>query len=306
MTDLMQDRTVEGISRQENVQELMDGMHDFLRSRQEEGNEEVMLAHFLSDVALLTDQDNTEEDDTPKVTLMTVHAAKGLEFDTVFIVGMEEQLFPSMMAYDSTRQMEEERRLLYVAITRAEKRCLLSYAKSRFRYGKVEYGMPSRFLKDIDRGYIELPSPGGPSALFGADRSATPWGRSSSQSGMWGASDAPRFMSSRTQSAATPSRERTRSEAPFTARPAAPSPWERAGGEASPSTSRRLVSPNASGGATRVAQLTPGQLIEHERFGVGEVIKVEGTGENTKALIRFKNAGEKQLLLKFARFRVLG
>ena len=339
MTDLMQDRTVEGISRQENVQELMDGMHDFLRSRQEEGNEEVMLAHFLSDVALLTDQDNTEEDDTPKVTLMTVHAAKGLEFDTVFIVGMEEQLFPSMMAYDSTRQMEEERRLLYVAITRAEKRCLLSYAKSRFRYGKVEYGMPSRFLKDIDRGYIELPSPGGPSALFGADRSATPWGRSSSQSGMWGASDAPRFMSSRTQSAATPSRERTRSEAPFTARPAAPSPWEqtrkasvattaglsaprslarelsggeaspplrqRAGGEA-PSTSRRLVSPNASGGATRVAQLTPGQLIEHERFGVGEVIKVEGTGENTKALIRFKNAGEKQLLLKFARFRVLG
>ena len=325
MTDLMQDRTVEGVSRQENVQELMDGMHDFLRSRQEEGNEEVMLAHFLSDVALLTDQDNTEEDDTPKVTLMTVHAAKGLEFDTVFIVGMEEQLFPSMMAYDSTRQMEEERRLLYVAITRAEKRCLLSYAKSRFRYGKVEYGMPSRFLKDIDRGYIEQSSQGGQTALFGADRSATPWGRSSSSSSMWGASDAPRFMSSRTQSAsrtqtiqptqrrtvisakpaASPSWERTRSEAPFTARPASSLSLERAGGEA-PSTSRRLVSPNASGGATRVAQLTPGQLIEHERFGVGEVIKVEGTGENTKALIRFKNAGEKQLLLKFARFRVLG
>ena len=314
MTDLMQDRTVEGVSRQENVQELMDGMHDFLRSRQEEGNEEVMLAHFLSDVALLTDQDNTEEDDTPKVTLMTVHAAKGLEFDTVFIVGMEEQLFPSMMAYDSTRQMEEERRLLYVAITRAEKRCLLSYAKSRFRYGKVEYGMPSRFLKDIDRGYIEQSSQGGQTALFGTDRSATPWGRSSSQSGMWGASDAPQFMSSRTQSAsrtqtiqptqrrtvisakpaASPSWEQTKPEVPISMRPAAPS-----------SRRRRLVSPNSSGGATRVAQLTPGQLIEHERFGVGEVIKVEGTGENTKALIRFKNAGEKQLLLKFARFRVI-
>ncbi len=294
MTDLMQDRTVEGVSRQENVQELMDGMHDFLRSRQEEGNEEVMLAHFLSDVALLTDQDNTEEDDTPKVTLMTVHAAKGLEFDTVFIVGMEEQLFPSMMAYDSTRQMEEERRLLYVAITRAEKRCLLSYAKSRFRYGKVEYGMPSRFLKDIDRGYIEQSSQGGQSALFGADRSATPWGRSSSQSGMWGTSDAPRFMSSRTQSASrTQTIQPTQRRTVISAKPAAPS-------------SRRLVSPNACGGATRVAQLTPGQLIEHERFGVGEVIKVEGTGENTKALIRFKNAGEKQLLLKFARFRVLG
>lgn len=171
-----------------------------------------------------------------------------------------------------------------------------------------------------------MPSQGGQSALFGTDRSATPWGRSSSQSGMWGASDAPRFMSSRTQSAsrtqtiqptqrrtvisakpaASPSWERTRGEAPFTARPASSLSLERAGGEApSPSTSRRLVSPNASGGATRVAQLTPGQLIEHERFGVGEVIKVEGTGENTKALIRFKNAGEKQLLLKFARFRVI-
>ena len=200
-----------------------------------------------------------------------------------------------------------------MAITRAEKLCLLSYAKSRFRYGKVEYGMPSRFLKDIDRGYIEQSSQGGQTALFGADRSATPWGRSSSQSGMWGASDAPRFMSSRTQSAsrtqtiqptqrrtiisakpaASPSWEQTKPEVPISMKPVAPS-------------SRRLVSPNASGGATRVAQLTPGQLIGHERFGVGEVIKVEGTGENTKALIRFKNAGEKQLLLKFARFRVLG
>ena len=167
--------------------------------------------------------------------------------------------------------------------------------------------MPSRFLKDIDRGYIEQSSQGGQSALFGTDRSATPWGRSSSSSSMWGASDAPRFMSSRTaQPTAPPSRERTRGEAPFTARPASSLSLERAGGEApSPSTSRRLVSPNASGGATRVAQLTPGQLIGHERFGVGEVIKVEGTGENTKALIRFKNAGEKQLLLKFARFRVI-
>ena len=156
MTDLMQDTTVEGRSRLENVQELMDGMHDFVRSRQEEGDGAIWLPDFLSDVALLTDQDN-DDDDTDKVTLMTVHAAKGLEFDTVFIVGMEEQLFPSMMAYDSVRQMEEERRLLYVAITRAEKRCFLSYAKSRFRYGKVEYGMPSRFLKDIDKGYMEMP-----------------------------------------------------------------------------------------------------------------------------------------------------
>lgn len=285
MTDLMQDTTVEGRSRLENVQELMDGMHDFVRSRQEEGDEAIGLPDFLSDVALLTDQDSTEEDDTPKVTLMTVHAAKGLEFDTVFIVGMEEQLFPSMMAYDSIRQMEEERRLLYVAITRAEKRCILSYAKSRFRYGKVEYGMPSRFLKDIDAGYMEQPksqpnpysrstNSSGSRSLFGSQEPRAAWGIQSAKT--------PRSY----QNTQTPPR-RTVIKEEFT-------------------SSRRLVSTNASGGAARVAQLIPGQHIEHERFGVGEVLKVEGTGENTKALIRFENAGEKQLLLKFARFRVLG
>lgn len=335
MADLMQDRTVEGISRQENVQELMDGMHDFLRLRQEEGDEKVMLTDFLSDVALLTDQDNTEEDDTPKVTLMTVHAAKGLEFDTVFIVGMEEQLFPSMMAYDSTRQMEEERRLLYVAITRAEQRCLLSYAKSRFRFGKVEYGMPSRFLKDIDRGYIEMPVKDTPfkESPFGAPKSS-----------LWGESSTPRFMSScpaqfgttrvqstpRNQSTPSSPRTYTTPNTPkkniITANSESPllgptrksvgcdeerfiSPEEsrlRVFGRGEAPSPRRLVSANASGGATRVAQLSPGQLIEHERFGIGEVLRVEGTGENTKAHIRFKNAGEKQLLLKFARFRVLG
>ena len=293
MADLMQDRTVEGISRQENVQELMDGMHDFLRSRQEEGEEAVMLTDFLSDVALLTDQDNTEDDDTAKVTLMTVHAAKGLEFDTVFIVGMEEQLFPSMMAYDSARQMEEERRLLYVAITRAEKRCLLSYAKSRFRFGKVEYGMPSRFLKDIDHGYMEMPNKG-----------ASPFSSGYTQ---WGASEQPRFMSTRTtpsmrspQSTPKPQSSPSTSGIPRTSVPLKKTVVVEA-----PSSPRRLVSPTTVQGASRVAQLTPGQFIEHERFGVGEVLKVEGAGENTKATIRFKNAGEKQLLLKFARFRVL-
>ncbi len=287
MADLMQDRTVEGISRQENVQELMDGMHDFLRSRQEEGNEAVMLVDFLSDVALLTDQDNTEEDDTPKVTLMTVHAAKGLEFDTVFVVGMEEQLFPSMMAYDSLRQMEEERRLLYVAITRAEKRCVLSYAKSRFRFGKVEYGMPSRFLKDIDRGYIEMPVKESP---FGAPRR-----------NLWGESADPSFVSAHVLQSSPKMSGTPRSQSPQRSMGI---PKRTVVGETAASP-RRLVSANAAGGATQVARLTPGQFIEHERFGVGEVLKVEGAGENTKAHIRFKNAGEKQLLLKFARFRVL-
>lgn len=288
MTDLMQDTTVEGRSRLENVQELMDGMHDFVRSRQEEGDESIALPDFLSDVALLTDQDS-DDDDTDKVTLMTVHAAKGLEFDTVFIVGMEEQLFPSMMAYDSARQMEEERRLLYVAITRAEKRCFLSYAKSRFRYGKVEYGMPSRFLKDIDAGYMECPKV--QKTFMGSPfRDSSPSSRN-----IWGISDKPRFVSERT----TQSTQNSRGYQ------SAHTPQKRSVIETAP-TSRRLVSASAGGGASRVAQLTPGQHIEHERFGVGEVIKVEGTGENTKALIRFENAGDKQLLLKFARFRVLG
>ena len=294
MADLMQDRTVEGISRQENVQELMDGMHDFLRSRQEEGDEVVKLTDFLGDVALLTDQDTTEDDDTAKVTLMTVHAAKGLEFDTVFVVGMEEQLFPSMMAYDSARQMEEERRLLYVAITRAEKRCMLSYAKSRFRFGKVEYGMPSRFLKDIDHGYMEMPNKG----IFSSSPGQT----------LWGASEPPRFMSTRTTpSMRTPQSTPKPQGAPsISSTPRTYSPPKKTVVVEAPSTPRRLVSPTAVQGASRVAQLAPGQFIEHERFGVGEVLKVEGTGENTKATIRFKNAGEKQLLLKFARFRVLG
>ena len=271
MADLMQDRTVEGISRQENVQELMDGMYDFVRSRQEEGDEAIALPDFLSDVALLTDQDNDEDDDTSKVTLMTVHAAKGLEFDTVFVVGMEEQLFPSLMAYDSPRQMEEERRLLYVAITRAEKRCFLSYAKSRFRYGKVEYGMPSRFIKDIDRGYLSAIGVANALNLSIPKPMVVP-------------KPSPRFQS--VQRTATPPMQQRREVV-------------------QPVTQRRLVSPNAAQGASRVAQLTAGQLIEHERFGVGKVIRVEGVGENIKALINFTNAGEKQLLLKFARFRVI-
>jgi DNA helicase-2/ATP-dependent DNA helicase PcrA len=223
---------------------------------------------------------------------------------------MEEQLFPSMMAYDSTRQMEEERRLLYVAITRAEKRCQLSYAKSRFRFGKVEYGMPSRFLKDIDRGYIEGAATKSP---FGAPKQS-----------LWGESSAPRFMSSRpaqSSSSSTPRVQGTPRNQSSLSSPSTPRTYTtpkktivtansespllgRGRGEA-PSP-RRLVSANAAGGATQVAQLKPGQLIEHERFGIGEVLRVEGVGENTKAHIRFKNAGEKQLLLKFARFRVLG
>ena len=150
MNDIYQDRTPENLSRQENVQELINGMHDFCASRQEEGDTHISLSDFLSEVSLLSDQDMDKSADAEKVTLMTIHSAKGLEFKVVFVVGMEEELFPNAMAQNSPRELEEERRLFYVAITRAEEYCFLSFARSRFRYGKVEFGNPSRFLRDID------------------------------------------------------------------------------------------------------------------------------------------------------------
>ena len=148
--DIYSSTEPDAVSRQENLQEFMSGMQDFVESRREEGREqEIFLTDFLQEVALLTDLDS-DDNETSRVTLMTIHSAKGLEFPTVFIVGLEENLFPSPLSVNSLRELEEERRLLYVAITRAEKHCILTNAKSRFRYGKMEFGTPSRFLKDID------------------------------------------------------------------------------------------------------------------------------------------------------------
>ena len=157
INEVCQDNSPENLSRKENIEELVNGMNDFCAMRQEEGNTNVSLIDFLSEVSLLTDQDSDKEGDGEKVTLMTVHSAKGLEFRNVFVVGMEENLFPSGMAGDSPRAMEEERRLFYVAITRAEEHCFLSFAKTRFRYGKMEFGSPSRFLRDIDTRFLQLP-----------------------------------------------------------------------------------------------------------------------------------------------------
>lgn len=157
INDVCQDNSPENLSRKENIEELVNGMNDFCAMRQEEGNTNVSLIDFLSEVSLLTDQDSDKEGDGEKVTLMTVHSAKGLEFRNVFVVGLEENLFPSGMAGDSPRAMEEERRLFYVAITRAEEHCFLSFAKTRFRYGKMEFSSPSRFLRDIDTRFLQLP-----------------------------------------------------------------------------------------------------------------------------------------------------
>ena len=286
INDIYQDRSPENLSRQENIEELINGMHDFCAGREEEGNTHILLTDYLSEVSLLTDQDSEGADDAPKVTLMTIHSAKGLEFKNVFVVGLEENLFPSPMAGDSYKQLEEERRLFYVAITRAEEHCFLSFAKTRFKYGKVEFSNPSRFLKDIDARYLNLPQEDIVSRKV--EEGAKRFRREMD-------SDTPRYISGNS-----------------------PSMFD--GGEI-PEEPRRFVKPAAprvlrripaaetsvgtSASSPAVNGVCAGKQIEHERFGIGEIIKVEGSGDNCKATVRFRNAGEKQLLLKFARFKII-
>jgi DNA helicase-2/ATP-dependent DNA helicase PcrA len=277
INDVCQDNLPENLSRKENIEELVNGINDFCAVRQEEGNPNVSLTDFLSEVSLLTDQDSDKEGDGEKITLMTVHSAKGLEFGNVFVVGMEENLFPSGMAGDSPRAMEEERRLFYVAITRAEEHCFLSFAKTRFRYGKMEFGTPSRFLRDIDTRFLKLPHEAGLGRQI--DESAERFRRERPKVQLINPTLSPRNLKKI---------DPTVSSAAGTV-----------------SSVRSSGTPAAVGGALPVS-VQPGQQIEHERFGLGEVLQVEGNGDNAKATIRFKNAGEKQLLLRFARFKVIG
>lgn len=288
INDVCQDTSPENLSRKENIEELVNGINDFCALRQEEGNPNVSLTDFLSEVSLLTDQDSDKADDGEKITLMTVHSAKGLEFRNVFVVGLEENLFPSGMVGDSPRAMEEERRLFYVAITRAEEHCFLSFAKTRFRYGKMEFGSPSRFLRDIDTSFLRLPHDTG-------------LGRSVDE----GAGRFRREIEGGFTRTASPSRtpfggnasgrEKTKEEL---IAPTVPRNLKK--------LSTNTVSSSAPVSATSAVVVKQGQFIEHERFGMGEVIKTEGAGDNAKATIHFKNAGDKQLLLRFARFKVIG
>lgn len=286
INDVCQDNSPENLSRKENIEELVNGMSDFCAQRQEEGNPNVLLGDFLSEVSLLTDQDSDKDGDDEKITLMTVHSAKGLEFKNVFVVGMEENLFPSGMVGDSPRALEEERRLFYVAITRAEEHCFLSYAKTRFRYGKMEFGSPSRFLKDIDIRFLRLPQDAG--MFRRVEEEAAAFRRENARGFAPDREDAPYGGKERVS---------VRPKQQIIA-PTVPRNLKRV----APSANTASTSPSAGGSANCVQQ---GQLIEHERFGLGEVLKVEGEGDNAKATIRFKNAGDKQLLLRFARFNVL-
>lgn len=301
--DIMSGKNADDLARQENLEEFLSGMQTFVAGRQEEGRmDEAYLTDYLQDVALLTDADSEGEKDEPRVSLMTIHAAKGLEFATVFVVGLEENIFPSPLAAVSVRELEEERRLLYVAITRAEKHCILTNAKNRFRYGKMEFDNPSRFIDEIDASLIE----GGeetPESSFGGGRSS--YGGYGSEGGYGG-----RMPWDRDRSGYRRDYQNSKPVASqFMADPKpgfksvrAVNAVHRIMGDTASSSS---VASSVSNASSAAGSLSEGCRIEHQRFGIGKVLKIEGTGENTKATVEFQNAGTKQLLLKFAKFTIL-
>ena len=285
--DIFSDNSVEGRARQENISELAAALHDFVETRREEGNTAISMADFLSEVALLSDLDTVGDDTAERVTLMTIHAAKGLEFDTVFITGLEEGLFPNQMANGSTREVEEERRLMYVAMTRAMHRLYISFARSRFRFGKMEFANPSRFIHDIDTTYLHFGKP---------QREGTAT-RTASRQSLFQPMSRPIFS--------TP---QSRSNYPEPqSRPATPYPVRRNLRPLTAVSNKSTAARPSLAQATNAQSptLTVGTRILHERFGEGEVIQIDGTGDGTKATVRFDNSGIRQLLLKFARFKTL-
>ncbi len=334
--DIMSGRDADDLARQENLEEFLSGMSAFVEERREEGRmDEAFLTDYLQDVALLTDADSEGAKDEPRVSLMTVHAAKGLEFATVFIVGLEENIFPSPLAAMSVRELEEERRLLYVAITRAEKHCILTNAKNRFRYGKMEFDNPSRFIDEIDSCLIEAQDEMGGSYFGGGssyDRSAS-CGERSSYGGGYGKrmpwdqkrrisdrdEDVPEWKcvtsqfrpdpkpASDTSSSSSSSRE-SLSSGNFKSVRALDAARRILGNNRSSSvssTSSVSSSAGSSSSGSSFGALKEGCKIEHQRFGVGIVRKIEGQGENAKATVEFQNSGVKQLLLKYAKYTIL-
>lgn len=337
--DIMSGKDADDLARQENLEEFLSGMSAFVEERREEGRfDELFLQDYLQDVALLTDADSDGDKDEPRVSLMTVHAAKGLEFPTVFVVGLEENIFPSPLSAASLRELEEERRLLYVAITRAEKHCILTNAKNRWRYGKMEFDNPSRFIDEIDGKLIDsLDEACG--SLFGSMSDQPEWARAQRPRRPWEDAEQPRYSSryqnskpvasqfvadpkpslfddepetSRTSGRSSVSGRSSLSEGNFKSVRAlnaakrymethSSHPASRGTGSSAASVS----SSAASSAGSSSCGLQEGMKIEHQRFGRGTVLKIEGTGENTKATVEFVHSGTKQLLLKYAKFTVV-
>lgn len=337
--DIMSGKDADDLARQENLEEFLSGMSAFVEERREEGRfDELFLKDYLQDVALLTDADSDGDKDEPRVSLMTIHAAKGLEFPTVFVVGLEENIFPSPLSAASLRELEEERRLLYVAITRAEKHCILTNAKNRWRYGKMEFDNPSRFIDEIDGKLIDsLDEAGG--SLFGSMSDQPEWARAQRPRRPWEDAEQPRYSSryqnskpvasqfvadpkpslfddepetSRTSGRSSVSGRSSLSEGNFKSVRAlnaakrymethSSHPASRGTG----SSASAVSSSTASSAGSSSCGLQEGMKIEHQRFGRGTVLKIEGTGENTKATVEFVHSGTKQLLLKYAKFTVV-
>lgn len=304
--DLAQGTAPDDMARRENLEELLAGMQAFVDERREEGREdETFLTDFLQEVALYSDLDKAD-DGSPKVSLMTIHAAKGLEFPVVFVVGLEENIFPNAMAAGSRKELEEERRLLYVAITRAERFCYLTNAKNRYHFGTMQFNNPSRFLKDIDPAYIDTEgepySGSGNRMPWDEPARSSRWQNANPVASQFKADPRPKITSPRTpERAADPLSERTKQRlisegGNFRKLSAALSNGGRQSAVPSRTTAPDAVSGN---------RLTVGATIEHQRFGIGVVEAMEGTGENAKATVTFRNAGTKQLLLKFAKYKIL-
>ena len=337
--DIMSGKDADDLARQENLEEFLSGMSAFVEERREEGRfDKLFLQDYLQDVALLTDADSDGDKDEPRVSLMTVHAAKGLEFPTVFVVGLEENIFPSPLSAASLRELEEERRLLYVAITRAEKHCILTNAKNRWRYGKMEFDNPSRFIDEIDGKLIDCQDEAGGS-LFGSMSDQPEWARAQRPRRPWEDAEQPRYSSryqnskpvasqfvadlkpslfddepetSHTSGRSSVSGRSSLSEGNFKSVRAlnaakrymethSSHPASRGTGSSAASVS----SSTASSAGSSSCGLQEGMKIEHQRFGRGTVLKIEGTGENTKATVEFVHSGTKQLLLKYAKFTVV-
>ena len=315
--DIMSGKDADDLARQENLEEFLSGMSAFVEERREEGRfDELFLQDYLQDVALLTDADSDGDKDEPRVSLMTVHAAKGLEFPTVFVVGLEENIFPSPLSAASLRELEEERRLLYVAITRAEKHCILTNAKNRWRYGKMEFDNPSRFIDEIDSKLIDSQDEAGGS-LFGSMSDQPEWARAQRPRRPWEDAEQPRYSSRYQNSKPVASQfvadpKPSLSEGNFKSVRAlnaakrymethSSHPASRGTGSSAASVS----SSTASSAGSSSCGLQEGMKIEHQRFGRGTVLKIEGTGENTKATVEFVHSGTKQLLLKYAKFTVV-
>ena len=286
--DIYSSRNPEDLSRQENLEEFLAAMKDFVDTRREEDlDQETSLSHFLQEVALLTDLDSDDGEDQSRVSLMTIHSAKGLEFPVVFVVGLEENIFPSPLSADNMRQLEEERRLLYVAITRAEKHCILTCAQYRFRYGRMEYDTPSRFIRDIDPQLLQV---AGEAHQSMGVQNPRPTGT------QFRADPMPR---------AVPHAKPEPPVDPFS--PAFKRQLAASSGRLRPvaSVSRQVTAPSTAPSAASHSSLREGSVIEHQRFGVGTIVRLEGSGDNEKATVEFRNLGTKQLLLKFARFKVV-